>query len=171
MSEIETVTILNPYDTYYLGIEKRLNNLCMQQKTLRKAYSNYIIFFNTPDWNWEDEQYLDELSLERAHITEQIDRLKQDYHSWRCKFKNFNDSIQEGYLKFKSHPKRVLRILTEQNLEFGEKSFDEILFENDEPPYYTKKSLHFAEPELKQEPDEDYDDEEEDEEDGYEDDD
>jgi len=141
MADIETVPVLNPYDTYYFGIEKRLNNLCMQKQILRTVYTNYISkYCNTPDWNWEDEKYLTERNLEIEHTTEQIDRLKEDYHSWRCKFKNFNDSIQEGYLKFKSHPKRVLRILTEQNLEFGEKSFDEILFENDEPPYYTKKS-------------------------------
>ena len=132
--------VINPYNAFYITIVKELKKLCKY----RNKYVKTILPTYYPILDGRDELLLDEFYFELSRINEHIDKLKGDYYNWKNKFKNFNDELYESYLKFKLHPKRVLRILVENNLEFWEKPFDELLFEDDYCSY-SNKQLHFIE--------------------------
>jgi hypothetical protein len=119
-----------PYD-YYLPLKKEKTHLenCIEFHLLEVTA---VYPSDTYQHTLEDEMYMDEIYCEiLPQINEKLESITPLYELYKDKINAFKREIREGYTNYIMNPKRVERIMYENNLEFSEtmeKVLEELLF-------------------------------------------
>jgi hypothetical protein len=116
----------------YLDAQIELISLYEHKRFLLDEANSYMPDFASPDFDpedytVEDEMYIDEIFAEiLPPITEKIKQLVEISKNFKS---NFRQSIYLEYIKRKMHPDNVNRFMIENNIEFYDIPFKEMLLE------------------------------------------